>query len=461
MLYKRPVVELVLLTLFFAGCSAAPGSAPIASTPVQADAQAQRRPIVTPAPSPAVSPTPAASAVPTPKGTSPGALDQTFGTGGIVTISNLNVGDGPYTVAVQSNGNILTLTNTNSGDGGDVALLRYKPNGALDTTFGSGGEVLTSFGSIPLASANDFAVDPSGRIIVVGTLATNIPNPPANPLLVARYTSSGALDSTFGSGGEVLLPGAASSVLVQANGDILVGGFEQVSSGIAHTVQLDTLLTRLTSNGSLDTTFGSEGTVLADLIGPVQNLALDSSGDIFANDGGPSIEFTSTGAQVASPSLSGSFAQTSIGSAFQPNGDVILLAQAGASKNRNEIQVSRITLSGTADPAFSSPAFQIEGQGTGQTSSLASAEAVETDGKIVVAGGVDLTNNLNTSSFGIARLGSTGALDTTFGIGGSVATPQRGNFGAVTVQSNGDIVAFGTSITSTSQVMVLARYLGP
>jgi uncharacterized delta-60 repeat protein len=295
----------------------------------------------------------------------------------------------------------------------------------------------------------------------VGTLATNIPNPPANPLLVARYTSSGALDSTFGSGGEVLLPGAASSVLVQANGDILVGGFEQVSSGIAHTVQLDTLLTRLTSNGSLDTTFGSEGTVLADLIGPVQNLALDSSGDIFANDGGPSIEFTSTGAQVASPSLSGSFAQTSIGSAFQPNGDVILLAQAGESKNRNEIQVSRITLSGTADPAFSSPAFQIEGQGTGQTSSLASAEAVETDGKIVVAGGVDLTNNLNTSSFGIARLGSTGALDTSFGIGGSVATPQRGNFGAVTVQSNGDIVAFGTSVTSTSQVMVLARYLGP
>ena len=96
MLYKRPVVELVLLTLFFAGCSAAPGSAPMASTPVQADAQAQRRPIVTPAPSPAVSPTPAASAVPTPKGTSPGALDQTFGTGGIVTISNLNVGDGPY-----------------------------------------------------------------------------------------------------------------------------------------------------------------------------------------------------------------------------------------------------------------------------------------------------------------------------------------------------------------------------
>ena len=185
-------------------------------------ARAASTPKPTPSPTPSPSPTP----VPVASGTTPGALDATFGTKGIVTLP-LNVADGAESIAVQSNGDIVALAAVNSGE---FAPVRLTPSGALDTSFGSGGEVLASFGSSGIGAVGNFAIDSSGNYVVVGTLATNVPSPPADPAFVARYTPNGTLDSTFGTGGMAFMGGNLSEVLIQPNGDILASG-EQLEGG--------------------------------------------------------------------------------------------------------------------------------------------------------------------------------------------------------------------------------------
>lgn len=112
-------------------------------------------------------------------------------------------------------------------------LLRYNPDGSIDTSFGARGGVVNSFGPFaPFASANALVQQADGRLIVAGAAGDEN----SSNFAVARYTGTGELDATFGSGGQVItgIPNNLSSIValaLQSDGNIVaVGNFGSFDS---------------------------------------------------------------------------------------------------------------------------------------------------------------------------------------------------------------------------------------
>src|SRR5207249_4998858 len=134
-----------------------------------------------------------------------GQLDMTFGRDGIVATQVGTSGAAVQSLALQADGRIL-LAGTAFSNGptdDDFALVRYMPDGRLDAGFGSGGIVMTDFGSgeagaLPaLDRAGGVAVQTDGRIVVGGSTRGD-----HQAFAVARYNRDGSLDSAFGVGGK-------------------------------------------------------------------------------------------------------------------------------------------------------------------------------------------------------------------------------------------------------------------
>jgi uncharacterized delta-60 repeat protein len=126
--------------------------------------------------------------------TARGKLDPTFGSGGKVLTRFGPVSDSAVAVAIQRDGKIVAA-------GSDVrnhavfALARYTPGGKLDPSFGSGGKVLTDLGL--WSDARAVAIQADGKLVVAGVGRLS-------DFAVARYAADGKLDSSFGSGGKVM-----------------------------------------------------------------------------------------------------------------------------------------------------------------------------------------------------------------------------------------------------------------
>jgi uncharacterized delta-60 repeat protein len=99
--------------------------------------------------------------------TTPGSLDTTFGTGGKVTTEIGGSHDSGYSVAIQSDGKIVVAGSSNNGSDYDFALARYTTNGTLDTTFGTGGKVTTAIGE-SVDGVYSVAIQSDGKIVVAG-----------------------------------------------------------------------------------------------------------------------------------------------------------------------------------------------------------------------------------------------------------------------------------------------------
>src|SRR5262249_34585970 len=98
------------------------------------------------------------------------SLDTAFGTGGK---GILNVGHHIHRVAIQADGRIVVAGDKYTGNSWDFALARFDTDGTLDANFGSGGIVTTDFHG-DYDSARSLAIQPDGRIVVVG-YGTNDP----------------------------------------------------------------------------------------------------------------------------------------------------------------------------------------------------------------------------------------------------------------------------------------------
>lgn len=191
-----------------------------------------------------------------------GTLDSSFGTGGKVITG---IGPGSYEdcvgVKVLRDGKMVVVGTTNSGTGPGIIVLRYNPDGALDSTFGTGGmSIVDSSVAYPGLSASGMALQSDGRIVVVGSCDSL-------RLAVVRFQTTGALDPAFGDGGLVLTQLAnggqtvARSVTIQTDGKIVVGG----------DVAEDFAVLRYHPNGTLDSQFGSGGKALVHLGGRAVN----------------------------------------------------------------------------------------------------------------------------------------------------------------------------------------------
>lgn len=399
-----------------------------------------------------------------------GDLDPTFGTGGIaVTAYN---GPAPADAVLQSDGKIVVITGFDNDPSATEAfgVLRYQSNGALDTGFGTGGRTSTAFTNF-INSANDMAIQPDGRIVVAGE--TESADGTLSEFAIARYTTAGVLDASFGTGGKVttnfvgVQPGGvhnpATSVLIQADGRILVGG----SASECAKCGTKTALARYNANGGLDTTFGTGGMVSVTAIGQIDTLAEDAAGDIFGLNGASIAEFSATG--VLQPQVTPATITTASSVGFQvlptvvqSTGNYLVATGAGDGsgfRRDADTQVVRHLGTGAVDQTFTSPAFDFVGPDAPGTTDSAQAIAQQSDGKIVLAG---LHTANGSTAFTVARLTATGGLDATFGSGGTLTTPVSGGGQAsvVLVQPNGRILVVGQQFGSGSLGIVLARYLG-
>jgi uncharacterized delta-60 repeat protein len=195
-----------------------------------------------------------------------GRLDRSFGTDGLVrtVVGGSSVAnDG----VVQRDGRIIVVGcagEQRHDCGGDLALVRYDADGSLDAKFGNGGIVRTSFGRRTEGEASAVALQADGRIVVAGGLFSSAPS--RYELLVARYTPSGRLDASFGHAGIVrvlssdLAGGELNEVVIGSGGRIVLAGatvLSRMTDGLK--------VVRLRSDGSIDRSFGSNGTVVVPL----------------------------------------------------------------------------------------------------------------------------------------------------------------------------------------------------
>ena len=163
-------------------------------------------------------------------------------------------------------GKFLAAGNVSGPKGDDFAVARFLSNGKLDTAYGKGGKATIDFAK-NRDLAIDVAVDSSGRVLACGEAQFGGSTNPAFDAVLVRFTSSGALDATFASGGKARLDiGGAedeyASLVVQPDGKILTIGEGRYTGNKA-----DVLAARYNTNGSLDPTFNGNGWSLTDFYG--------------------------------------------------------------------------------------------------------------------------------------------------------------------------------------------------
>ncbi len=128
-----------------------------------------------------------------------GALDPTFDRDGKVT-TIVGSFDMLLALALQPDGKIVAAGTGHERS--EFAVVRYEPNGGLDTTFDEDGMLTTDFGS-PVGfqeAVRDVAVQADGKIVVAG----NARSSDSGDFAIARYNVNGTLDSDFGTGGRVV-----------------------------------------------------------------------------------------------------------------------------------------------------------------------------------------------------------------------------------------------------------------
>jgi uncharacterized delta-60 repeat protein len=391
-----------------------------------------------------------------------GSLDPTFGNGGVSITSFASSSFViPYSMKVQPDGKILALVQAGNLT---TEVLRYTSTGVLDTSFGRGGiAALPTEFSEP--SFGTMALQSNGQIVVAGDVTD--PGTGAAAFGVERLNTGGTVDATFGNGGLAIasigFPGTQGVVLLEPTGDILLGS-QLESTGRGESFH--TALARFTSAGELDPTFGNGGTVSVTAVSGCTALALLNTGEILVVNAQRIAQFTPGGA--LEPTVTGGTIDVSANNSsteFQPNGDYLLATgiNIGAARSHNvAAQILRFTPTGGPDSTFANPTFRFTGTGGSGVEDVPSGIAVQANGDIVVAG-VHSTQTQTGSIIvnGLARLTPNGNFDSTFGTNGivtnSIPAGTQGFEGVVIQPTDGNIVTIGTANNTVD--LVISRYL--
>ena len=354
-----------------------------------------------------------------------GDLDPGFGSGGIARISN------PYAIAGgvgQPDGKLLAI---GFGDAG-FRLFRVSAAGLADATFGQGGVVETSFTLPPpvypvdsrFVQGKGLALQPDGLLVAVGSAGWGVPGLhsfgfDALEYALARYNADGSLDATFGDQGTIEIAftdtiAYAAAVLVQPDGKIVVAGTLRARQSTGQLSPADFGVVRLDSDGSPDVSFGTAGRVTTDF-------------------GSDDQAFTML---------------------LQPDGKIVVGGASGF-----DFALVRYGPDGTPDPTFGDGGrvvTQVGGGGEG-----AAAIATQPDGKLVVVGYARPPYPPGTGgpNFALVRYDADGHLDPGFGSAGIVTSDFVGKASAVVVQPDGRLVVGGqVAVPPFAADFTLVRY---
>ncbi len=333
-------------------------------------------------------------------------LDESFGSDGLVTTEFGSADAQINAVKIQADGKIVAVGVDDAGLNRKVAIARYNTNGTLDNSFNNDGKITTDIGTGG-DEGHALLIQVDGKIII-GGFTVNGTN---SDFLIVKYNSDGSFDTDFGINGVVTTDFGtdndyALSAIVQSDGKIVLAGYSTVSSDEVFA------LARYNVEGSLDSSFGTDGKVTT-LIGfeaRAYSITLQSDGKI-----------------VAVGDTYGGFA------------------------------VARYNTNGSLDNSFSNDGIEITSFSGDQMG--ARGVGITADGKIAVGGYLyeDVGGGLLYGVFALAQYNSNGTLDTNFGISGKVTTIVANDFATafgLMIQANGQIVMVGT----TGSVFGLARY---
>ncbi|NER26898.1 MAG: DUF4347 domain-containing protein [Symploca sp. SIO1C4] len=378
---------------------------------------------------------------------SDGSLDNSFGSNGIVTIDTAPIDNSYYniiinsinSVVLQPDGKIVLAGQAEVAgqieayQGDNFALLRYNSDGSLDSSFGSNGIVTTNIANDDDIDSNyydnNYSVDeidsailqPDGKIIAVGSTSTSTYTYDTNQdFALARYNSDGTLDSSFGSNGIVTTDIAndsdfISSAILQSDGKIVVVGSTENNDNRYFA------LARYNNDGSLDTSFGSNGIIVTDIEGSddyAASVALQLDGKILVAGG------------------------TISDSEIDPNFDLI-----GITGNEDSVLV-RYNSDGSLDTSFGSNGIIVTDLSGG--TDFVKSIVLQSDDRIVMAGLI-ITNENNDfdDNSVLVRYDGEGNLDSSFGSNGIVVTDLLFNFfnrgNGVAIHPDGRIIAGGSS----------------
>lgn len=297
--------------------------------------------------------------------------------------------------------------------------------GDLDATFSGDGWVTTDFGTTGDV-ARAVAIQTDGKIVVAGDPkgATT-----GNDFAVARYNNDGTLDTSFGVGGKLTTDFGqaqenAFGVVIQPDGKIVVAGRATVLRGKGSKAALDWdfAVARYNSNGTLDTSFG-------------QPSGGQRTGKMLINFG---------------------LEEQAFGVALQSDGKIVVSGKQFSDDPNydNRIATARLNTNGTLDTSFdgdglvtTNVSVRIAGVQSGDD--FAKAVAVQSDGRIVVAGGTNGGSASSLGDFAVVRYNANGSLDPSFDTDGIKVIAGESGGGdearALAIQSDGRIVIAGRS----------------
>lgn len=404
-------------------------------------------------------------------------LDTSFGSGGS-QIQNLSseAGGANAAVAMQPDGKVVVAGMTSTTQ---FCVARYDTNGALDPTFGIGGQ--RSFAVGKYSAAYAVALQTDGKIVLAGaTLAhAELGGYAQNPqqMAVVRLNADGSPDNSFGRDGivevQVQAWSGADAVAIAGDGKILLGG---LSGTKVNTGASSDAVVRLNPDGTLDPSFGSGGMAIANFL-PSENtiaaITIDSAGGIDVAGWGAvsSPNFEDTLARyLPNGTLDPAFGNggvvvwslSNLDRAFAiataPGGKLVVAGSAQVTAS-DVISVFRFNANGTPDSTFGTSGAATMNTGGGGGGS-GQALSVMPDGRIVVAGGTNTHSFTSAPQYivTVARFTAAGKADTSFNSTGFVSGPASGIFDAVALTGNGSVVCAGYADTNYDDTPLVARY---
>lgn len=368
-----------------------------------------------------------------------GSIDTSFGNNGTLIFTTVF-----SSFVIQPDSKIITAyrqEHYNSFGQVDSSFFRterYNQDGTLDDTFGTNGTVITDFG-FGYNAVFAVTLQPDGKVIVAG-------NSYNDKFAIARYTSSGDLDTTFDGDGKVItslgsgLKSYVSYVSVQADGKIIVAGGSYTS---IFPQEYFFSIAKYNPNGSLDASFDGDGIV---------NNLFDDASETYVNlntiieqpdgkflvttENGNSFEFVirrynASGSDDTSFGNNGKSAllvqdvNRALGIALQPNQKIIV---AGTSRSFTSLvdgydfNVVRYSTNGVPDASFGNNG--IIASKFDSSNDVSSKLLIQPDEKIITIGTrkTFAMNTLGKEIIAMSRTNIDGSLDTTFGTDGKVVS---------------------------------------
>lgn len=407
----------------------------------------------------------------------PGELDPTFGNGGSVRLFPSAEEIALFGVAVQPDGRVV-MTGLNQTANSWITV-RLLSNGALDPSFGSGGVASLPFPAGSFGEGEAVAIQPDGKIVVAGGAKGAVDGDVA----VLRYGADGTLDPTFGGGdGIAIVPAIgtneeAVAVAIGAGGRILTTGSRRSTDPKVEGQAAFAMVMR--SDGEPDTSFNATGLKLIETTGEEKSdrgsgiaeapggkvVVADSTGNGAGNgftivrllaNGAPDPEFGGTGV-VNTPIPGSSNAKgRSAAVAVEPDGRIVAagygydVTDPKKETLDQKVAAVRYLTDGKLDTSFG-------GAGTGIfTHQVAAGEdaarmvALAPSGRIYLAGGYEATPN--DQSVAAMRLEPSGVLDPTFGLAGIAGRGHQAPFG---------LFFAGAALDSRERIVLVGRdYIG-